>query len=600
LRQLDRLCARMRRTFSSVWLFYHPIPDEARGIGRWLTLRQATNGDRDLIRRFCLKGIRQIFFFHRGEAAMRQLDVVDMHHLKRDLNVDGLVVSDAALPARLSDFYRQSLGMQTFDSASVAARMLYQMHHCAWMPELGIRLLDVVPGETGLFAVVWEFTVEGHGAQARIEHAGKSALLEDWMVANFGAGVNCLAGVDEKGESVLFCDLVRLDGQRQFTDVIAIGSNPSLWPGMLRRPMESMDAEMVSEKYDNPLKAFTWPENWDLSMIFLGWHEGLPAMIEEMALKHHKLNLHVFSTSDTDSLARQLRLLRNVADHADAHHSCDISASVHAWDGMDTDEIESRLRGCKVIMLYPEEQAAGSEDSLLELWYHQVARLLAQRKAKAKWWTPPKLMVLPRSGDCVPSFVQAAGIYPALDTHVGSPDAFHDVFMARQLLNEACRHFDNNSSQDNDKVFRFMDAMLSDEVLVEGVEVNRLLAGAEAEEINQTTGWEVVYRESLRRGWLLMAYLMPSGDSSEWDMFGKLDRLFPLQMKSLTHRLHLLGGALVDEMDAAERCEEWLFCRRGLLNKQTDVNAGVATQPESFEPAAKDEEPEVEPEVEPE
>ncbi len=556
LKQLDRLCVRMRRSFPSVWLFFgEPLP-EARTVGRWLTVRQVHSGERGLMARFNLSGIRQLFFFMPAEGEEKQQDVVDMHHLKRDARVDGVVVADAALAPRLHTLYSESMQMPVLDSASVAARMLYQMHHCAHMPALGMQLLDVVDGETGLFALSWELVIAPQGGAVMISHAGRSVELEQWLTHCFAQGVNFMAAINETGAPVLFSDLMRTKQAQTFSDVIAIGNTPALWAGIMNRALGLSDDE-----HDNLLKAFTWPETWDLSMIFLGWHHGLPAMVEEMALKHHKLTVHVFSTADEIALTRANRQLHDVAQAAE---NCTLKASVHAWDGMDTEPLVAQLRGCKVMMFYPEDRGDDNEDSVLELWYHQVARMLAARKAKAKWWTPPKLMVLPRKGAHVGGFVQAACDYQLLETDVGSPDAFHDVLMARRLLNEACRHFDAEASAQHDKVFRFMDAMLGDTVLVESVASDRLLD----ESHHQTADWVSTYRESLRRGWLLMGYLMPQMGMQERNAFDMLDGAFPAQQKEHVSGMYLLAGVAASEMDLPQESAELLFCRRGVLEQQ--------------------------------
>jgi len=424
------------------------------------------------------------------------------------------------------------------------------------MPALGMQMLDVIDGETGLFALDWPLEIEPQGGSVIVSHAGQSIELEAWLTHCFAQGVNLMAAMNETGEPVLFSDLIRSKQQQIFSDVIAIGNTPILWPGMMTRALAE-----AGKVHENMLKAFTWPETWDLSMIFLGWHHGLPAMVEEMALKHHKLTVHVFSTANEMALTRANRQLHDVAEAAE---HCELKASVHAWDGMDTEPLVAQLRGCKVMMFYPEDHGDDNEDSVLELWYHEVAGMLAARKAKAKWWTPPKLMVLPRQGTHVGSFVQAACDYPVLETHVGSPDAFHDVLMARRLLNEACRHFDAKASAKNDKVFRFVDAMLGDTVLVESVASVRLLDGNHNEEAN----WESVYREALRRGWLLMGYLMPQIGAQERNAFEMLDAAFPAQQKEHVSGMHLLAGIAASEMDLPQDSAELLFCRRGVLAQQ--------------------------------
>ena len=562
LKQLDRLCARMRRSFPSVWLFFGEPLADARSIGRWLTVRQVESGERGLIDRFNLSGIRQLFFFMPAEGGEKQQDVVDMHHLKRDARVDGMVVADAALTPKLDALYRHSLQMPVLDSASVAARMLYQMHHCVHMPALGMRLLDVVEGETGLFSLAWPIAIEPQGGAVMVNHDGAGVELEQWLTHCFAQGVNLLAAMNEDGEPVLFSDLMRAREAQQFSDLIAIGNTPTLWPGIMTRALTQS-----SETHENRLKAFTWPETWDLSMIFLGWHHGLPAMVEEMALNHHKLNVHVFSTADEAMLTRANRQLHDVAESAAEH--CELKASVHAWDGMDMAALEAQLRGCKVMMFYPEDRGGDNEDSVLELWYHEAARMLAARKAKAKWWTPPKLMVLPRKGGHVGGFVRASQDYPLLETHVGSPDAFHDVLMARRLLNEACRHFDAEASARQDQVFRFVDALLGDTVLVESVTTDRLLDVSH----HGAADWVSAYRESLRRGWLLMGYLMPQIGMQDRNAFEMLDAAFPAQQKEHVSGMYLLAGVAANEMDLPQESAELLFCRRGVLAQQDKPKA---------------------------
>ncbi|MDX8406016.1 MAG: hypothetical protein R8K50_07685, partial [Mariprofundus sp.] len=563
LRQFDRLCARTRRSIPSVWLFFgEPLP-LARSIGRWLTVRQVVPGERAMISRFQLSGIRQLFIFHHGDDQLSHQQVVDMHHLQRDLAShgvnDALVVADAALPTQIEQMYHDALRVDVLDSAAIAARMLYQMHHCAHMPALGIRLLDVVEGETGLFASCWPLQVSPLGGHVVIRHQELECSLEEWLCACFAAGLNLMAAVDaESGEPLLFTDLMKLKTPQSFSHVIAVGGNASLWPGVMQRALHQEAAG-----HSPALRPFTWLETWDLHMIFLGWHEGLPAMVAEMALKHHKLTLHVFSTADVEHLTRANRKLKNVAEAAGAANGCALKVSVHAWDGMDCEPLVEQLRGCKVIMFYPEDVAGGSEDSVLELWYHQVAAMLSARKKKARWWTPPKLMVLPRLGEHVAAFVEASCLYDQLQTDVGSPDTFHDLFMARRLLNESGKHFDEERAALNDHVFRFVDAMLGDSVLVESVASQRLvIAGGKAD-------WAAVYRESLQRGWLLVGYLMAPQVQQGMSFYTVLDGAFPHSQGNSSQQMSLLAGALPVEMDAVHESDELMFCRRGVLKQVT-------------------------------
>ena len=558
LKRLNKLFLRMRQSMSSVWIFHGKAMDGANGVGSWLSVREVESGSRGLMERFHLSGIRQLVLFRKDSESLDAEILVDNHHLARDLNVDGMMISEAGLSPRLQSLYSDSMSMSVLNSASITARMLYQMHHCAWMPELGIRMLDSVAGETGLKTVPWAFEVQAGSGMSVISVDGEKQALDAWLTDCFAAGVNLLAARREDGSFVLFSDLMRAKQHEVFSDVVGLGGSVLLWSGIMETAL-SMDE---GEPHENTLKQFTWPETWDLSMIFLGWHAGLPAMIEEMALKHHKLTIHVFSTVHEDKMTLQNRAIKDACERAMGHCKCELKVSLHAWDGLDTDMWESLLRGCKVIMFYPEEQANGSEDSLLELWFHEVARVLSQRKAKVKWWTPPKLMVLPRSGEHVASFEMAGLDYPDLAVDVGSPDAFHDVFMARQLLTHARKHLNQEESQQDEKSYAFMDAMLGDIVLVEDVATTRLV------EIEAGMDWVPVYREALRRGWMLMAYVMPEIEHDGQTAFTVLNKLFPQPQDDTGSRMHLLAGSPVMEMDVPAQTVTLLFCRRGVL----DVN----------------------------
>jgi len=556
LKRLDKLFARMRQSMSSVWIFHGQALDGAMSVGSWLSIREVASGSRDLMERFHLTGIRQLVLFRKDSEALGTESLVDTHHLVRDLKVDGMMLSEAALPTRLQSLYNDSMSMSVLNSASVTARMLYQMHHCAWMPELGIRMLDAVAGEIGLKTVPWIFEVQAGSGMVMVSVGKEQQALDAWLTDCFASGVNLLAARREDGSFILFSDLMHAEKSEVFSDVVGLGGSTLLWSGIMESSL-SMDA---NQPHENLLKQFTWPETWDLSMIFLGWHAGLPAMIEEMALKHHKLNVHVLSTVHEDKLTLYHRSMKDACERAAAHCKCELKVSVHAWDGLDTEKWESLLRGCKVIMFYPEEQSNGSEDSLLELWFHEVARVLSERKAKVKWWTPPKLMVLPRSGEHVSSFEVAGLDYPDLAVDVGSPDAFHDVFMARQLLTHARKHLNQEESLQDEKSYAFMDAMLGDAVLVEDVATTRLV------EIEAGMDWVPVYRESLRRGWMLMAYVMPEIEHDGQTAFTVLNKIFPQPQDDTGSRMHLLAGSPVMEMDVPAQTVTLLFCRRGVLN----------------------------------
>ncbi|MBL4760017.1 MAG: hypothetical protein JKY80_04075, partial [Mariprofundaceae bacterium] len=556
LKRLDKLFARMRQSMSSVWIFHEQALDGANSIGSWLAVREVTSGSRGLMKRFDLTGIRQLVLFRKDSETLDTESLVDTHHLVRDLKVDGMMISEAGLSPRLQSVYSDSMAMSVLNSASVTARMLYQMHHCAWMPELGIRMLDAVSGEIGLKTVPWAFEVQAGSGMATVLVGKKQQALDIWLSDCFASGVNLLAARREDGSFVLFSDLMQAEKNEVFNDVVGLGGSTLLWSGM----MESALSMAADQPHENVLKQFTWPETWDLSMIFLGWHAGLPAMIEEMAFKHHKLTVHVLSTVHEDKLTLQNRRVKDACERAALHCKCELKVSLHAWDGLDTEVWESLLRGCKVMMFYPEEQANGSEDSLLELWFHEVARVLSERKAKVKWWTPPKLMVLPRSGEHVSTFEMAGLDYPDLAVDVGSPDAFHDVFMARQLLTHARKHLNQQESLQDEKSYAFMDAMLGDAVLVEDVASTRLL------EVEAGMDWLPVYREALRRGWMLMAYVMPEIEHRGQTAFTVLDKMFPQPQDNTGSRMHLLAGSPVMEMDVPAQTVTLLFCRRGVLN----------------------------------
>jgi len=552
LKRLDALFSRMRQTFASVWIFHEEAIAGSSSVGSWLSVREVEAGSRNLVERFRLSGVQQLILFGKRDDE----HLVDTHHLVRNLAVSGTLISEVALSPKMDGMYRQSLGMRVLNSSSVTARMLYQMHHCAWMPELGIRMLDAVSGETGLHTVSWPFEVEKRKGKAHLRVGEERQVVDLWLAGCFSKGVNLLAARREDGSFVLFADLVQGKASGNFVDVVGLGGHTLLWDGLLQ---EAMRESTSSTDSPYALKQFVWPESWDLSMLFMGWHEGLPAMIEEMALKHHKLTVHLFSTGDVDVLATQLRLLKDAAVRAAEQCNCELKVSVNPWDGIDSEGWVALLRGCKVMMFYPEEREGSSEDSLLELWFHEVARVLTARKEQVKWWTPPKLMVLPRDGDHVADFELAGSHYPLLEVDVGSPDTFHDVFMARQLLTQCRRHLRPEEGLQDEKSYAFIDAMLGDAVLVEDVPTTRLV------ELSAGMDWLPIYRDALARGWMLMAYVMPEIHEDGSSLFGVLNHAFPQPQDETGSRMHLLAGIPVMEMDVPAQTLTLLFCRRGVL-----------------------------------
>ncbi|MDQ7001698.1 MAG: hypothetical protein Q9N02_03300, partial [Ghiorsea sp.] len=578
LHKLGQLAARLRYSFPSVWIFHDKVVDGAAQVGSWLSVREVKTGSRALIERFKLTGITQFIVFMQKQHEPDTAKVADIHHLARELDTDGLVVADSRLPASLSQVYEHSLAMHVVDSSSIRARMLYQMHHCSHMPELGIHMFDVVSGETGLYSMPWSFDIIASSAGAEIEYENEKLLLEPWLTHCFAQGLNILAARHSDGSFILFSDLVKHKKDESFEGIIALGRDRVLWSGILE---QSFDLGLPP--HENQLQTFTWPETWDLSIMFLGWHPGLPAMIEEMAERHHKLTCHVFSTHDEILLTAQMRALRSVEAQVKENTSCTLNVSVHAWDGLDTEALSKQLRGCKVIMFYPESGVEGNEDSMLELWLHEVAAMLTARKQEVKWWTPPKLMVLPRLAGNIESLVDAGQRYPLLDVRVGSPDAFHDVFMARQLLTQARKTQYPDEAVEDQHVYDFMETMLGDAVLVEDVEVLHLL------EDGKQPSWESVYREALRRGWMLMAYLKHEADGDEKSLFHALDHVFPLN-SGHAGDMQLLAGAPVMEMDVPNQTASLLFCRRGVLNSadksEDETSEKVAATKETASEAA--------------
>ncbi|MDX8413513.1 MAG: hypothetical protein R8J85_05440 [Mariprofundales bacterium] len=580
LRNFDKLCGRLRRTFASVWVFYGEPLAQASRIGRWLAIRRADPGDRGLVDRFRLSGLQHLVIFHRHDDSKEEMQaLVDTHHLAREAKVDTLVISDALLPPDKAAVFSGSLGAEVVVSASVMTRMLYQATHCSYMPEVSMRMIDAVGGETGMYAVEWAATIKPAGSGAMIHLGEDSQRLDQWLSDCFEEGVNLLAGHEADGKLTLFTDLYHVDHEVALGDVVGVGAEPALWGGVMHKALDG-----ALEPHQNPLKTFSWPEVWDLNIIFLGWHPGLPAMLTEMALKHHKIAFHVFSVSDADGVvAKQAQLDDAVADVAN-QSKCKISASVSEWDGLDIEALTPKLRGCKLIMLYPEETVGDGEDSVLELWLHRVGEVLQARKEKTKWWTPPKLMVLPRMGANISALIAASLEYPLLQMDVGSPDAFHDLYVSRKMITHAWKLVDPQLVQQELKAYKMMELMLSDAVALE-------ITSAEGLLLEGCESWRDIYREGVHRGWSLVGYVMPErGKDAPIDPFQLLERLFPLDRSYEGSRMHMLAGAMVMEMDAPTKVDQLLFVRRGVLEEHGDEKAKPAAKvapKAAAKPAAK-------------
>ncbi len=557
LKMFDRMCMRLRRSFASVWLFHGEVPVGARSVGRWLAVRHVGVGARHVMQSFRLTGVRSLFLFHPPASSGGGGDFVDLHAIAREAQAghDGrsLVIADATLPGSVRDVYDASLGIKVLDSASLKARMLYQMHHCAYMPELGARMLNAINGEAGLHALQWTMSLRVASGCVFVSPDGVEVSLESWLTCCFEQGLNLLAARDRQGRFVLFSDLCRdVDEDFDMTHVLGLGEEPSLWPEIMKRAA----ARSPVTQTDSPVRAFTWPETWDLRLIFIGWHEGLPAMVEEMALKHHKLSVHVLTPCEGMVLEQRVGRMQQVLAHAGENSDCEVDVQVHAWDGLDMQVLMPMLKGCKVIMLYP-ENGDGNEDSCLELWFHEVARLLDERKAKVKWWTPPKLMVLPRAAENIEILSRAARGYTHITVDIGSPDTFHDVFMARQLLSRARFHTHPEQMELDGVVYDFMHVVLSDAVIIEDVDMERMLA-------DHNAGWSEIYQESLRRGWILTAYMLPDRGEAA-GVFELLERCFPANTADAESCIHLLAGAQALDGELPRQSVKWLFCRRGVL-----------------------------------
>ncbi|RLL55090.1 hypothetical protein D8Y20_02610, partial [Mariprofundus sp. EBB-1] len=581
LKVFGEMCGRMRRSYFSAWIFFDQKDRLVSGFGSWLNVRQAREGSRGVLKHFKLDGIREMIFFHRKFPQPESL--VDHHALVKEAGLNNMDVgvslfSQSGMSEQLHSMYQHTLGAELFNSASVTARMLYQMHHCSFMPELGIEMLDAVDGETGLFTVAWQAEVEPGENGATILSGTSSAMLVDWATDLFNSGVNVLALRNADGEFLLLSDLVNARKVHEVTDVVGLGREPALWPGL----MEQLLKQTAPDMRPSVLKTYQWPDSWDLNLLFMGWHEGLPSMIVEMAEKHHKLTVNVLNPSDLLDLEHHQNRLNVACKEVSSRGDCELKVEMHAWDGLDVAQVTPLLRGCKVIMLYPTEMQVDAEDSLLEMWYHALAGLLSRRKEEVKWWTPPKIMILPRNRSNSDTFIRSSEQYPLLKIDVGSPDAFHDVYMARKILSFAKRQADPHGYEQENKTFEFMNMLLGDVVLVEDVSTTRLLDQSDAT-------WQEVYREGLRRGWVPLAYGLEVSQQHQRDFYRLVDRLFPIERSVDGAQLHMLAGALIDEFEMPSSSAMILFCRRGVLRSndeeqcetESDIVSEVPTETES-------------------
>ncbi|MDQ6965246.1 MAG: hypothetical protein Q9M13_10045, partial [Mariprofundales bacterium] len=195
LRNFDKFCGRLRRTFSSIWVFYGEPLAHASRIGRWLAIRRAEPGDRGLVERFRLSGLQHLVIFHHHDGSSEEMQaLVDTHHLAREAKVDTMVITDALLPPDKEAVFSGSLSAEVVVSASVMTRMLYQATHCSYMPEVGMRMLDAVGGETGMHAVEWAATIKPAGSGAIIHIGDQSQRIDQWLTYCFENGINLLAG----------------------------------------------------------------------------------------------------------------------------------------------------------------------------------------------------------------------------------------------------------------------------------------------------------------------------------------------------------------------------------------------------------------------
>ncbi len=559
LKVFGAMCVRMRRSYYSAWIFFDDKDRVVSGLGSWMNPRQIGEGSRKVLGQFKLSGVREMIFFHRMYT--KPESIVDHHALVQEARKKGMEVgvslfSESGMTKELGDIYQTTLGAESFNSSAITARMLYQMHHCSFMPELGIEMLDAVDGETGLFTVAWSAEIQPGANSSRLCVGELDVSMLDWASSVFGAGLNVLAFRNGAGEFRLLSDMVNSQAGFDVVDVVAVGREPSLWPGMMKQAISQPESSMRNRV----LKTFEWPETWDLNLLFVGWHEGLPAMIEEMAEKHHKLTVNVLNPSKPADKSHQQIRIDETLKLADENMQCELHVHMHEWDGYDISVVMPLLKGCKVIMLYPVEIEGDVEDSLLELWYHSLALLLTERKQQVKWWTPPKVMILPRDRENSDMFIQSGEDYPLLNIDVGSPDAFHDVYMARKILSFARRNVDPQGFEQESKTYEFMNLMLGDVVLVESEKSSKLL------DQNDAT-WEEVYREGLGRGWVPLAYGLEPSSYSHLNLYRVLDHLFPIERVAVGAQLHLLAGTLIDEFEMPASTSITLFCRRGVLAK---------------------------------
>jgi len=564
-----QMSRRVRRVRQAVWLHFDESSRPHKRIGSWLDVRSSAPGARNILARFKLTGVRQSFIFHRDPEAREAMG--EVHSLLCEAGQMGqrpgaTLISESAPTGAVEKVYRQALGVRQVNSAEIAARMLYQMHHCRLMPDLGMRLLDSVGEDTGLHtvAVAGRLAIGEHGMHLHLD--GRELLLEAWAVECFAHGVNVLALRDGDGTFHLLPSLLRRRRDLAFTDVVAVGRDIALWPQLFAQAMQGVS---TMEPEQPALRRFELPESWELNMLFLGWHEGLPAMVEEMAENHHSLTVNILSPL-SDSHLRLLReRLEAVAQRVQGDGRCRLQLHLHAWDGLDLEAVLPHLRSCKVIMLYPMQDGVGGEDTRLELWFHSLAQLLSERKANVRWWTPPKLMVLPRRRAAMPAFHRATRDYPLLRIDVGSPDLFHDCFMARLILATVARDEAPQWAAQEEKNFEFVRQLLGDTFIVESEETPKLLARPDAD-------WRQFYREGLRRGWVMVGYLLPDPEMGRWRPYAWLDALFAERQALGERRLMLLGGSFVADYEPPVQCSQLLLLHRGTLERQEEADE---TQP---------------------
>jgi len=165
---------------------------------------------------------------------------------------------------------------------------------------------------------------------------------------------------------------------------------------------------------------------------------------------------------------------------------------------------------------------------------------------------------LPRAAENIETLSRAARGYTHIAVDIGSPDTFHDVFMARQLLSWARFHAHPEQMELDSVVYDFMHVVLSDAVIIEDVDMERMLA-------DHNAGWSEIYQESLRRGWILTAYMLSDRGTEVSGVFELLERCFPASTADADSCIHLLAGEQALEGEQPRQSVKWLFCRRGVL-----------------------------------